>query len=175
MANLLTLKVLEGYTRPVISIGDDVTCLIDTGADTPVWTQGAEILEDVFKAELVNCKKFILSGFGKEAEIVDVYRIFDVELRGMDSDRVIFKSMIVACTKRPSMIASLIIPATAFSKMNYTIRNVGVKEPIVQIEHDKEEYAVGSFFNNRDDRFIERVYSFANEEKGYRENEGIEL
>lgn len=68
-----------------------------------------------------------------------------------------------------------IIPATAFSKMNYTIRNVGVKEPIVQIEHDKEEYAVGSFFNNRDDRFVERVYSFANEEKGYRENEGIEL
>lgn len=132
MANLLTLKVLDGYTRPVISIGDDVTCLIDTGADIHVWTQGAEILEDVFKAELVNGKKFILSGFGKEAEIVDVYRIFDVELRGMDSDRVIFKSMIVACTKRPSMIASLIIPATAFSKMNYTIRNVG-----------KEEYAVG--------------------------------
>ncbi len=92
MANLLTLRVLDGYTRPVISIGDDVTCLIDTGADTPVWTQGAEILEDVFKAELVNGKKFILSGFGKEAEIVDVYRIFDVELRGMDSDRVILRA-----------------------------------------------------------------------------------
>ena len=50
--------MLDGYTRPVISIGDDVTCLIDTGADAPVWTQGAEILEDVFKAELVSGKKF---------------------------------------------------------------------------------------------------------------------
>ena len=40
MANLLTFKMLSGYTRPVVSIAKDVTCLIDTGADTPVWTQG---------------------------------------------------------------------------------------------------------------------------------------
>lgn len=86
-----------------------------------------------------------------------------------------FKGMIIACTRRPSMIASLILPATAFSKMNYTIRNVGVKEPIVQIKHEKEEYAVGSVFNNGDDRFVERAYSFAYEEEGCKENKDIEL
>ncbi len=48
MANLLTFKMLSGYTRPVVSIAKDVTCLIDTGADTPVWTQGSETLKDVY-------------------------------------------------------------------------------------------------------------------------------
>ena len=53
MANLLTLKILNGYTRPVISLADDITCLVDTGADTPVWTQGSESLEKMFKANLI--------------------------------------------------------------------------------------------------------------------------
>ena len=44
MAKLLTLKILEGYTRPVIMVGKKTTCLIDTGADTPVWTRGSTVL-----------------------------------------------------------------------------------------------------------------------------------
>ena len=53
MANLLTLKILNGYTRPVFSLGGDITCLVDTGADTPVWTQGSDTLNDMFTAKQV--------------------------------------------------------------------------------------------------------------------------
>ena len=149
MANLLTLRVIKGYTRPIISLGKEVTCLIDTGADTPVWTRGSERL------------LILLSGFGKEAEIVDVYRISDLTLKGEDEDRIIFKSMIVACTERPSMAATLILPATAFSHMNYMIHNVGVPRPVVDIYHDKEEYAVSPIFSRINEDFVEKVYSFA--------------
>ena len=140
MASLLTLKIMAGYTRPVLSLADDVTCLVDTGADTPVWTQGSESLQKLFKATRIEGKKFILSGFGKEPEIVDVYNVSDVELKGLDGERIVFKNLTVACTSRPSMVAYLILPATAFSHMNYTIRNVGVDTPVIEIEHGKEEY-----------------------------------
>ena len=66
MANLLTLKVLDGYTRPVISIGDDVTRLIDTGADTPVWTQGAEILEDDLRRSWLAAKSLYFPVLGRK-------------------------------------------------------------------------------------------------------------
>ena len=62
MASLLTLKILDGYTRPVISLADDITCLVDTGADTPVWTRGDELLRKMFEANLIAGKKFLLSG-----------------------------------------------------------------------------------------------------------------
>ena len=91
MANLLTFKILSGYTRPIISVAKDITCLIDTGADTPVWTQGSETLKDAFHAERVKGKKFMLSGFGKEAEIVDVYNLFDVVMQDSNSKRLVFK------------------------------------------------------------------------------------
>ncbi|MBR1742464.1 MAG: hypothetical protein IJ733_11490 [Lachnospiraceae bacterium] len=77
MAKLLILKILAGYTRPVVSIGEDITCLLDTGADTPVWTQGSESLKKVFHAEKIEGKRFILSGFGKEPVAAGVYSSLD--------------------------------------------------------------------------------------------------
>ena len=163
MANLLTLKILNGYTRPVISLGDDITCLVDTGADTPVWTQGSESLEKMFKANLIAGKKFLLSGFGKDSEIVDVYSVSDVELTGENGEKIVFKNLTVACTSRPSMVAYLILPATALSHTNYTIRNVGVDTPVIEIEHEKDEYFVNPIYRIDDNRFVDRVYSFAND------------
>lgn len=40
MANLLTLKILDGYTRPVVSLGKMVKCLIDTGL---IFQYGQEV------------------------------------------------------------------------------------------------------------------------------------
>lgn len=39
MANLLTLDIIDGYTRPVVLLKEDITCLIDTGADVPVFSR----------------------------------------------------------------------------------------------------------------------------------------
>lgn len=163
MESLLTLRVIKGYTRPIISLGKEVSCLIDTGADTPVWTRGSERLLNAFHAERIENKHFLLSGFGKEEEMVDVYRIYDLTLKGDGEDKIIFKSMIVACTERPSMAATLILPATAFSHMNYMIHNVGVSRPVVDIYHDKEEYAVSPIFSRINEDFVEKVYSFASD------------
>ena len=163
MANLLTLNIMDGYTRPVVLLEKDVTCLFDTGADIPVWTQGSEALEKVFSTEKIEGKKFLLSGFGKEPEIVEAYRISDLVLKGEDEDKVVFKSMTIACTLRPYMVANLILPATAFSHMNYTVRNVGVETPVVEIEHDREEYAISPVYSKLNTEIIERVYSFSNE------------
>lgn len=163
MANLLTLNIMDGYTRPVVLLEKDVTCLFDTGADIPVWTQGSEALEKVFSTEKIEGKKFLLSGFGKEPEIVEAYRISDLVLKGEDEDKVVFKSMTIACTLRPYMVANLILPATAFSRMNYMVRNIEVENPVVEIYHTKTEYSVSPIFSRVDNRIVERVYSFAND------------
>ena len=61
------------------------------------------------------------------------------------------------------MVANLILPATAFNHMNYTVRNVGVETPVVEIEHDREEYAISPVYSKLNTEIIERVYSFSNE------------
>ena len=49
MANLLTLDIVDGYVRPVVLVKDDITCLIDTGANIPVWTRGLERLKTQYQ------------------------------------------------------------------------------------------------------------------------------
>lgn len=163
MASLLTLDIVAGYGRPVVLLKEDITCLIDTGANIPVWTRGSQKLINAFQASLIKDKKFILSGFGKVAEKVDAFRISDFVLSGDGDDKIVFKSMIIACTERPAMVANMILPATAFNHMNYLIHNVGIDNPVVEIEHDKNEYAMGAICSNIDGTIIDRVYSFANE------------
>lgn len=164
MANLLTLDIIDGYTRPVVLLKEDITCLIDSGADVPVWTRGSDKLLGSYQAKQIQGKKFLLSGFGKEAEIVDVYSISDLELKDEGgTDRIVFKNLTVACTERPYMVANLILPATAFSHMNYTIKNIEVENPVVEIYHTKTEYSVSPVYSSVDNRIVERVYSFTNE------------
>ena len=65
MVSLLTLEIINGFTRPVIPVFEDTTCLIDSGADTPVWTQGADRLKDIFgdRVEKIEGKTHNDSGF----------------------------------------------------------------------------------------------------------------
>lgn len=163
MAKLLTLDIIDGYTRPVVLLKNDITCLIDTGADVPVWTRGSNKLKGTYNATQIKDKKFLLSGFGKEAELVDVYRITDFELKGEDGDIIVFKNLTIACTRRPNMVANLILPATAFTHMNYTIRNIETENPVVEIYHTKTEYSLSPVYNSVDNRIVDHVYSFASE------------
>jgi hypothetical protein len=161
MASLLTIEILAGYSRPVISLNDDVTCLIDTGADIPVWTQGVERLQDLYSTERIEGKRFLLSGFGKGYEIVDAFVIHDLRIVG-EGEEVIFSNITLACTERPEMVADLIMPATAFNHMNLMIRTLDVECPIVEIEHNKEAYFINPIYSTVDNSFVERVYSFSN-------------
>ena len=162
MASLLTLELDRDYTRPVVRLKDDISCLIDTGADTPVWTQGEQRLRDAYKTELIADKKFLLSGFGKNTEIVAVYRIYNLCLEGK-GERIVFKSLVLACTDRPTMVADLILPATAFANMNYTVKNIEVDYPIIEILHEREEYVISPIYRVDNTGFVDRVYSFAND------------
>ena len=53
MASLLTLDIVAGYGRPVVLLKEDITCLIDTGANIPVWTRGSQKLINAFQASLI--------------------------------------------------------------------------------------------------------------------------
>ena len=162
MANLLKLDLIRRYVKPAILLNSKINCLIDTGADTPVWTMGEKSLIHDLKAEPVRDKRFLLSGFGKEPEIVPVYQIPEIVIKSEeDDDELVFKNMLIACTLRPTMTFPLIIPATMLLKMNYTIRNIGDSAPKLEIEHEQHEYYVRPVYSIKDDSYIQRVYSFA--------------
>ena len=96
-----------------------------------------------------------------------IKNVLSLRLKGVgkdgESDEITFKSLVVACTMRPAMVADLILPATALSHMNFILRNLDVEYPVVKVEHEKDEYYVNPIYSSIDGRLVERAYSFANE------------
>lgn len=164
MEYLLKKNLDNTSDRPIIytDVANDmvIKCLIDTGADTPVWTSGQTLFLKAFPdAELVEDILFELGGFGKENELVPVYKIPKFTLKSdYDSSIIVFNNLLVACYIKNSISTPLILSATMFKHTNYSIIKIGEDVPVLTINYNKSEYEIGARFKNK--RKMDKVYSF---------------
>lgn len=164
MAYLLKKNLDNKSDRPIIytNVAHDtvIKCLIDTGADTPVWTSGETLFLRAFPdAELVDDILFELGGFGKESELVPVYKIPKFVLKcDYDNNVIVFNNLLVACYVKNSISTPLILSATMFKHTNYSILNVGEDVPMLTINYNKNEYEIGMRFKNK--KKLDKIYSF---------------
>ena len=136
------LKTDSLRTKFIPPDNPDLIYMIDSGADTPVWCKGSQELLDVFPESELLEQRFILSGFGKQPEIVDVYKIKEFALT--DGTEILkYQNFIVAVTDRPEMNLDMILPASVFDHMIITIdRMSSVVYPKVYIDFQMESYPV---------------------------------
>lgn len=164
MEYLLKKNLDNTSDRPIIytNVANDmvIKCLIDTGADTPVWTSGETLFLKAFPdAELVDNILFELGGFGKENELVPVYRIPKFSIKSdYDNNIIVFNNLLVACYVKNSISTPLILSATMFKHTNYSIINIGEDVPILTINYNKNEYEIGIRFRNN--KRLDKIYSF---------------
>lgn len=164
MAYLLKKNLDNKSDRPIIytDVANDmiIKCLIDTGADTPVWTSGETLFLKAFPdAELIADILFELGGFGKESELVPVYKIPKFTLKSdYDNNIIVFNNLLVACYVKNSISTPLILSATMFKHTNYSIINVGEDIPMLTINYNKNEYEIGMRFKNKNK--LDKIYSF---------------
>lgn len=157
--------------KPVIYVNTSnksIQCLIDTGADTPVWTKGEELLKRTFpNATLCNGLKFELGGFGGDKkELTPVYEIPELTIKSDEgNDYITFKGLLIACCMKSFIPYTLIISATMLKQMNYAIVNIGKQAPALEIEHEKSEYMIRPVRSNKNNSILNRIYSFSQDEK----------
>lgn len=156
-------------SRPAIYIeakGTSVKCLIDTGADTPVWTSGEELLLKAFPAaELQKDLYFDLGGFGRENEEVPVYKIKEFIIKSdYDDEYIVFKNLIIACCVRNSISYPLILSATMFKHINYAVINFGKNAHLFKMSYTKREYEIRPIFKNGKSNILDKIYSFVQDD-----------
>lgn len=121
-------------------------CLIDTGARVPVWCAGVQVLKVYYPDCVRQAAIFILRGFGRGYEVVDVYKIPDFILSD-GRQRIHYRNMLVAVTDRDYAF-NMILSYNMFNKMNISINTFTDKgvlhriEPDVKISSPKEMYNV---------------------------------
>lgn len=92
---------------------------------------------------------FELGGFGKESELVPVYKIPKFIIKSdYDYNIIIYNNLLVACYVKNSISTPLILSATMFKHTNYSILNIGKEVPMLTINYNKTEYEIGMRFKN---------------------------
>ena len=166
MSKILSMQLSNKSTKPVFTTitpaNKQIKCLFDTGVDMPVWCGSEGLLKIVFpKVELMN-KKFLLGGFGRKAEIVDVYKIPEFIIKN-EEDILTFQNLYIASSFDRNFGCDLILSATMFSHMDYSILNRMGNSSRLRIEYDRDVYYTQMILNQQRTGVVERIYSFASE------------
>ena len=166
MVHSLEKNLDNTKSRPAIYVEANdakIKCLIDTGADTPVWTSGEELLLKAFPdAKLQKDLYFDLGGFGVGNEKVPVYKIEEFIIKSdYDDEYIVFKNLLVACCTRDRISYPMILSATMLKHINYSIINIGKRAPLFKMKYSKREYEIRPIFKNGANDILDKIYSFA--------------
>ena len=105
-------------------------------------------------------KKYLLSGFGREPEVVDIYKIPEFIIKdGIES--LIFHNLYIASSFDRNFGCDLILSATMFKHMDYSILNRERDIPVLEIKYDRNEYYIQLITNQNHSKFVEKVFSFS--------------
>ena len=166
MSKTLSLQLSNKSAKPVFTVitsaDRQIKCMLDTGADMPVWCGSEGLLKIVFpKAELID-KKFLLSGFGRKPEMAGVYKIPEFTIKAGD-ESLLFQNLFVASSFGRNFGCDLILSATMFRHMDYSILNRKKEMSILEITYDRDIYYTQLIPNQRRTDFIEKIFSFSSE------------
>lgn len=164
----LQFELSSKRVKPVFSIKtkDDkkIQCLFDTGATMPVWCQSEEVFKDIFPNAVRQKQQAILSGFGKIATKVDVYKIPEFHLSDGNSE-IVFKNLLVVASFDRDFGCDLILSYTMFTKTDYSILNFNRKIPLLQIKSDRDEFYATPVMSKYLANIIDRASVFASDEE----------
>ena len=128
-------------------------CMLDTGADIPVFCKGALLFEKFAeKMDGVSPFKMLtVGGFGKTVEQAMLWNI-DRFLLSDKECNIEYRGMKVAVMDKPSIPCDMILSASMFMKMKYTI-DCFSRRHLLTIEADRKVYGVG-FYDKKETIYI---------------------
>ncbi len=171
MEQILRLNLDKNRVKPVIQMiphNETVKCLIDSGADIPVWCSTETLLKSQFEVKKLGYKTYI-GGFGGKGDYHDVYSINKFILTD-GKKMLIIHNLIVAFIPNQSFACDLILSASVFDKkIDYSI-NTRNNKRYIELRYDKEEYTV---FAKYSIKTIDAVYVAATNDEVSREIENL--
>ena len=108
-------------------------------------------------------KKFLLSGFGRKPEVVDIYKIPEFFIKD-EKGILTFQNLYIASSFGRNFGCDLILSATMFKHMDYSILNRKRNTSVLEIKYDRDLYYTQLILNQKNSEFTEKIFSFSSVE-----------
>ncbi len=94
--------------------------------------------------------------------MVGVYKIPEFMIKTED-ENLTFQNLYIASSFGRNFGCDLILSATMFSHMDYSILNRKKETPVLEITYDRDVYYTQLIPNQRRTDFVEKIFSFSSE------------
>lgn len=159
MQKILDMRLNSHISKPVfrLKVSDDteISCMFDTGSDTPVWCSGIEYFIALFPNSYAVDPQFLLGGFGQGVSEVPIYIVPEFRI-----EKIVFKNFHVAIDVKRRFSWDLVLSYTMFSKMDYSILNTVENAPILRFMYERDIYGTGIVPYDRNPQYADRIFSF---------------
>lgn len=156
------LNITLDSPRPIFKAyinGVPFKCMLDTGADIPVFCKGTLLFREFTKEMdgISEFKQLTIGGFGKTDEATMLWNM-DNFVFSDKYDSICYKRMKIAVMDKPNIPCDMILSASMFMKMKYTI-DCSSRKHTLTIAADQNIYGTG-YYEKKD-----TIYIFSKDEK----------
>ena len=142
--------------------GKDTTCLIDTGANVPIWFMGERFLQLRYPSAHKTDKLTIIHGLGKEPLLdVPVWIIPSFEVEDDIGEKIVYKDMPIPVINAKQFSFNMLIPLTMLNRMKFSLDyKQSVQYAYFSIEVDKNAYYIRAIYSEENQKYLSRIQVF---------------
>lgn len=152
--------------RIYVSEGSDISCMVDTGANVPIWFMGERFLKLRYPSASKTDRLTIIHGLGKEPLIdVPVWKISEFVLTNDDGKKMVFHDMLMPVIEPKQYSFNMLIPLTMLNRTKFSFAyQSSVNYGYFTIETEKENYYVRPIYVKDNERYLNKIQAFAQDE-----------
>ena len=165
---LLTFEVPRDDKVIINVVGEDgldITCMIDTGANVPIWFMGDELLKLHYPSSKPINIMTIINGLGKKPLLnVPVWKIPEFSMNDGNGKKIVFHDLIVPVIDAKKFAVNMLIPLTMLNRTKFSFDYVkSANYGYFTIESEKESFFVRPLYYPDNDKYLNKIQAFVQE------------
>lgn len=146
--------------------GGDISCMIDTGANVPIWFMGEDYLKLWYPSAYKTEKLTIIHGLGEKPLLdVPVWIIPEFSLTDDFGEVLVFHNLFIPVIEARKFSFNMLMPLTMLNRAKFSFDyKSSATHASFSIESDKPDFYIRPIYVHDNNRYLNRIQAFFEED-----------
>lgn len=170
MQDVMLMFEIERNDKAVLYIvgsdGSDISCMVDTGANVPIWFMGEAFLKLRYPNACQTDKVTIIHGLGREPLLdVPVWMIPEFVLTDDGGASITFHNLLIPVIKAKQYSFHMLIPLTMLNRTKFSFDyRTSAQRGYFLIEANRKDFYIRPIYANENEKYLNRIQVFLQDE-----------
>ena len=147
--------------------GKEISCMIDTGANVPIWFMGEDFLKKKYPSAVKTDKITVIHGLGENPLWdVPVWQIPEFILTDDEGETLLFHDLLLPVIEAEQFSFNMLLPLTMLNRTRFTFDyRSSAGYGYFTIEADKQDFYIHPVYVAGHENYLNRIQAFLQKEE----------